>query len=227
MSRGSDDGGMTDDVIENGPAPPAPEPTKEEKAMALKQKLFDSELDMARAHIQRAEAYAEEMGKPGMFDSFEWQRKPMPKKRGRGAKKEPVDPSHPKPKRAPSGYQLFMETITDDMVDGTKGKARMTKVGELWSGLDADKKAEWNAKAKPGQEAGKKALEEWKKEDALRKAGGQPPAALEEGPAPAPLASVKKKRKKSEGEEQSEKKKKKKKKKSMKGDREPGQSQEY
>ena len=78
-------------------------------------------------------------------------------KKAKKSKDEPSsdDEDKPKKKRGPSGYILFSKENRGDAIakllvgdEKPKNTEVMKQVAQMWQELDADEKAEWNAKAK-------------------------------------------------------------------------------
>ena len=78
-------------------------------------------------------------------------------KKTKKSKDEPSsdDEDKPKKKRGPSGYILFSKENRGDAIakllvgdEKPKNTEVMKQVAQMWQELDADEKAEWNAKAK-------------------------------------------------------------------------------
>ena len=78
-------------------------------------------------------------------------------KKAKKSKDEPSsdDEDKPKKKRGPSGYILFSKENRGDAIakllvgdEKPKNTEVMKQVAQMWQELDAEEKAEWNAKAK-------------------------------------------------------------------------------
>ena len=137
---------------------------------------------------------------------------------GRGArggrrsskKKAARDPT--RPKKALTGYQLFMEATRPTL--DVKGKGAMSQLAKMWREMDEAAQKPWNDKARPGQEKAKADDERWKKMSPDERLIHFPPSpSLGPSPPPPPPTDAKpsKKRATSDAGLSSEKKKKKKK----------------
>mmetsp|Transcript_13171 Transcript_13171/g.39231 ORF Transcript_13171/g.39231 Transcript_13171/m.39231 type:complete len:185 (+) Transcript_13171:199-753(+) len=159
-------------------------------------KIKDAAIKQAEACLEQAAAAAEALGQPPLV--FNWKSGSTHLKPKKPKKK--VDPEAPK--RAPSGYQLYMAEMKATMPE-LGGKGFMAKMGALWRELPEDQKKAYNEKAAPG-------LKQFSEDMAAYKSGKK-----EEAAAPAEAPPTKKKKRKAEDGDaaQSEKKKKKKKKK--------------
>ena len=74
-------------------------------------------------------------------------------------KKAARDPT--RPKKALTGYRLFMEATRPTL--DVKGKGAMSQLAKMWREMDEAAQRPWNDKARPGQEKAKADDERWKK----------------------------------------------------------------
>ena len=125
-------------------------------------------------------------------------------------KKAARDPT--RPKKALTGYQLFMEATRPTL--DVKGKGAMSQLAKMWREMDEAAQRPWNDKARPGQEKAKADDERWKKMSPDERLIHFPPSpSLGPSPPPPPPTDTKPSKKRAKSEDGSEKKKKKKKKK--------------
>ncbi len=169
----------------------------------------------AVAHLKAARAHAAAAGQSLDHTALEFldahDAKAPTGAKVRRKKKAGRDPT--KPKRAMSGYQLFMEATRPTITDA-KGKEVMSRLAKMWREMDEVSQKPWNDKARAGQEKAKADFERWKGMSPDERLVHFPPSpSLGPSPPPPPPADAKPSKKRAKSEDGSEKKKKKKKKK--------------
>ncbi len=169
----------------------------------------------AVAHLKAARAHAAAAGQSLDHTALEFRdahdAKAPTGAKVRRKKKAGRDPT--KPKRAMSGYQLFMEATRPTITDA-KGKEVMSRLAKMWREMDEVSQKPWNDKARAGQEKAKADFERWKGMSPDERLVHFPPSpSLGPSPPPPPPADAKPSKKRAKSEDGSEKKKKKKKKK--------------
>ena len=194
-------------MASNGAAPPSGGP-------ALHTTLMETEVAHAVAHLKAARAHAAAAGQSLDHTALEFldahDAKAPTGAKVRRKKKPARDPT--KPKKALSGYQLFMEATRPTL--DVKGKGAMSQLAKMWREMDEAAQRPWNDKARPGQEKAKADDERWKKMSPDERLIHFPPSpSLGPSPPPPPPADAKPSKKRAKSEDGSEKKKKKKKKK--------------
>ena len=193
-------------MASNGAAPPSGGP-------ALHTTLMETEVAHAVAHLKAARAHAAAAGQSLDHTALEFldahDAKAPTGAKVRRKKKAGRDPT--KPKRAMSGYQLFMEATRPTITDA-KGKEVMSRLAKMWREMDEVSQKPWNDKARAGQEKAKADFERWKGMSPDERLVHFPPSpSLGPSPPPPPDTKPSKKRATSDAGLSSEKKKKKKK----------------
>ena len=176
---------------------------------------LETEVAHAVAHLKAARAHAAAAGQSLDHTALEFldahDAKAPTGAKVRRKKKAGRDPT--KPKRAMSGYQLFMEATRPTITDA-KGKEVMSRLAKMWREMDEVSQKPWNDKARAGQEKAKADFERWKGMSPDERLVHFPPSpSLGPSPPPPPPADAKPSKKRAKSEDGSEKKKKKKKKK--------------
>ena len=193
-------------MASNGAAPPSGGP-------ALHTTLMETEVAHAVAHLKAARAHAAAAGQSLDHTALEFldahDAKAPTGAKVRRKKKAGRDPT--KPKRAMSGYQLFMEATRPTITDA-KGKEVMSRLAKMWREMDEVSQKPWNDKARAGQEKAKADFERWKGMSPDERLVHFPPDSPSAPPPPPPTdTKPSKKRATSDAGLSSEKKKKKKK----------------
>ena len=175
---------------------------------------METEVAHAVAHLKAARAHAAAAGQSLDHTALEFldahDAKAPTGAKARRKKKPARDPT--KPKRALSGYQLFMEATRPTL--DVKGTGAMSELAKMWREMDDAAKKPWNDKARAGQEKYKADEERWKKMSPDERLLHFPPSpSLGPSPPPPPPTDTKPSKKRAKSEDGSEKKKKKKKKK--------------
>ena len=193
-------------MASNGAAPASGGP-------ALHTTLMETEVAHAVAHLKAARAHAAAAGQSLDHTALEFldahDAKAPTGAKVRRKKKAGRDPT--KPKRAMSGYQLFMEATRPTL--DVKGKGAMSQLAKMWREMDEAAQRPWNDKARPGQEKAKADDERWKKMSPDERLIHFPPSPSLGPSPPPPPPDAKPSKKRAKSEDGSEKKKKKKKKK--------------
>ena len=177
---------------------------------------MEAEVACAVAHLKKARAHGAAAGQSldhTALDFLDAHEGNAPVKAGGGKKskkKAARDPT--RPKKALTGYQLFMEATRPTL--DVKGKGAMSQLAKMWREMDEAAQKPWNDKARPGQEKAKADDERWKKMSPDERLIHFPPSpSLGPSPPPPPPTDAKPSKKRAKSEDGSEKKKKKKKKK--------------
>ena len=194
-------------MASNGAAPASGGP-------ALHSTLMEAEVACAVAHLKAAKAHGAAAGQSLDHTALDFldahDAKAPTGAKARRKKKPARDPT--KPKKALSGYQLFMEATRPTL--DVKGKEGMSVLAKMWREMDAVSQKPWNDKARAGQEKAKADFERWKGMSPDERLVHFPPSpSLGPSPPPPPPADAKPSKKRAKSEDGSEKKKKKKKKK--------------
>ena len=196
-------------MASNGAAPASGGP-------ALHTALMEAEVACAVAHLKAAKAHGAAAGQSldhtalDFLDAHEGTAVVAAGGKKKSKKKAARDPT--RPKKALTGYQLFMEATRPTL--DVKGKGAMSQLAKMWREMDEAAQRPWNDKARPGQEKAKADDERWKKMSPDERLIHFPPSpSLGPSPPPPPPAVTKpsKKRATSDAGLSSEKKKKKKK----------------
>ena len=194
-------------MASNGAAPPSGGP-------ALHTTLMETEVAHAVAHLKAARAHGAAAGQSLDHTALDFldahDAKAPTGAKARRKKKPARDPT--KPKKALSGYQLFMEATRPTITDA-KGKEVMSRLAKMWREMDEVSQKPWNDKARAGQEKAKADFERWKGMSPDERLVHFPPSERPASPPPPPPTDTKpsKKRATSDAGLSSEKKKKKKK----------------
>ena len=194
-------------MASNGAAPASDGP-------ALHTTLMETEVAHAVAHLKAARAHAAAAGQSLDHTALDFldahDAKAPTGAKARRKKKPARDPT--KPKKALSGYQLFMEATRPTITDA-KGKEVMSRLAKMWREMDEVSQKPWNDKARAGQEKAKADFERWKGMSPDERLVHFPPSDRPSSPPPPPPTDTKpsKKRATSDAGLSSEKKKKKKK----------------
>ena len=196
-------------MASNGAAPASGGP-------ALHTALMEAEVACAVAHLKAAKAHGAAAGQSldhtalDFLDANEGTAVAAGGKK-KSKKKAARDPT--RPKKALTGYQLFMEATRPTL--DVKGKGAMSQLAKMWREMDEAAQKPWNDKARPGQEKAKADDERWKKMSPDERLIHFPPSPSlgPSPPPPPPPADAKPSKKRAKSEDGSEKKKKKKKKK--------------
>ena len=180
---------------------------------ALHATLMEAEVACAVAHLKKARAHGAAAGQSLDHTALDFldahDAKAPTGAKARRKKKPARDPT--KPKKALSGYQLFMEATRPTITDA-KGKEVMSRLAKMWREMDEVSQKPWNDKARAGQEKAKADFERWKGMSPDERLVHFPPSDRPSSPPPPP-ADTKPSKKRAKSEDGSEKKKKKKKKK--------------
>ena len=192
-------------MASNGAAPPSGGP-------ALHTTLMETEVAHAVAHLKAARAHAAAAGQSLDHTALDFldahDAKAPTGAKARRKKKPARDPT--KPKKALSGYQLFMEATRPTITDA-KGKEVMSRLAKMWREMDELSQKPWNDKARAGQEKAKADFERWKGMSPDERLVHFPPSDPSAPPPPPTDTKPSKKRATSDPCLSSEKKKKKKK----------------
>ena len=192
-------------MASNGAAPASSGP-------ALHTTLMETEVAHAVAHLKAARAHAAAAGQSLDHTALDFldahDAKAPTGAKARRKKKPARDPT--KPKKALSGYQLFMEATRPTITDA-KGKEVMSRLAKMWREMDELSQKPWNDKARAGQEKAKADFERWKGMSPDERLVHFPPSDPSAPPPPPTDTKPSKKRATSDAGLSSEKKKKKKK----------------
>ena len=124
---------------------------------------MEAEVACAVAHLKKARAHGAAAGQSLDHTALDFldahDAKAPTGAKARRKKKPARDPT--KPKKALSGYQLFMEATRPTL--DVKGKGAMSQLAKMWREMDEAAQKPWNDKARPGQEKAKADDERWKK----------------------------------------------------------------
>ena len=176
---------------------------------------MEAEVACAVAHLKKARAHGAAAGQSldhtalDFLDAHEGTAGVAAGGKKKSKKKAARDPT--RPKKALTGYQLFMEATRPTL--DVKGKEGMSVLAKMWREMDAVSQKPWNDKARAGQEKAKADFERWKGMSPDERLVHFPPSERPSSPPPPPPTDTKpsKKRATSDAGLSSEKKKKKKK----------------
>ena len=131
-------------MASNGAAPASGGP-------ALHSTLMETEVACAVAHLKAARAHGAAAGQSLDHTALDFldahDAKAPTGAKARRKKKPARDPT--KPKKALSGYQLFMEATRPTITDA-KGKEVMSRLAKMWREMDEVSQKPWNDKARAG-----------------------------------------------------------------------------
>ncbi len=174
-------------MASNGAAPASGGP-------ALHSTLMEAEVACAVAHLKKARAHGAAAGQSldhtalDFLDAHEGTAVVATGGKKKSKKKAARDPT--RPKKALTGYQLFMEATRPTL--DVKGKGAMSQLAKMWREMDEAAQKPWNDKARPGQEKAKADDERWKKMSPDERLIHFPPSpSLGPSPPPPPPADAK------------------------------------